>query len=408
MNRLRGYARVAYPLVSTGLLAWMWWAVIQQFLGVMLPRLRHLGAEGLRISDRPCGCPQCDFSVFWPAGLLARAHRLNDLFDPAAFLAFRHAVFSPAAELVNWFYPPTALLPVTVISYLPFEIAFWIWSACLTAACILLLRRGGFSGRVIAVAMLSPAALWNLELGQFGAFMGGVLAAGLMLAQRSPWTGGAVLGLLVFKPQYGVLIPFALLARGNWRAVAGCAAVAAGIIGLVTLLFGTESWSLYLKAGMIVSRQVLELPPNGFNYEKFGVSVFWMARSFGAGLREAYAMQGLSTVLAAAGVWAIWRNQRGDTVKRMALTVFLSLLATPYGYTDDMVAWSVAVAALTERRGWRFGMLDVLFWLWPMLCPVITARTGLLFTPIVVALAMIRTLYEARPVQTHREALPRC
>jgi len=396
MSRVRDYMRVAYPLASSGLLAWMWLAVIQQFLGAMLPRLGHFGASGLRINDRPCECPQCDFSGFWPAGLLARAHRLNDLFDPAAFLAFRHAVFSPAAELVRWFYPPTTLLPVAAISYLAFEPAFWVWSASFTAACVAMLRYGRLSGWVVTATLLSPAALWNLELGQFGVLMGGVLAAGLMLVERSPWSGGAVLGLLVFKPQYGLLVPFALLARGNWRAVSACGAVAAGIIALVTLLFGTEIWSIYFRTGSAVSRQVLELAPNGFNYEKFGVSIFWMLRSFGAGIKLAYAAQGLSTLLAAVGVWMVWRDRGYDVATRMALTVFLSLLATPYGYTDDMVAWSVALAALAERRGWRIGLLDALFWLWPMLCPIVTVRTGVLFTPAVVMLALLRAALRAR------------
>jgi alpha-1,2-mannosyltransferase len=394
MSKLREYARLMHLFASVGLLAWMWLAVMQQFAGAMLPRLNHLGAAGLRISDRPCECPQCDFSGFWPAGLLARAHRLNDLFDPVAFLAFRHQVFSPAAELVRWYYPPTALLPVTAISYLPFEAAFWVWSGCFTLACVLLLRWGGVSAVVITASLLSPAALWNFELGQFGIVMGGVLAAGLLLAQRLPLAGGAVLGLLVFKPQYGILVPFALLARGRWRAIAACGVVAAGIIGLVLLLFGTAVWGIYLKVGAEVSRQVLELAPNGFNSEKFGVSVFWMVRSFGAGMKLAYLLQILGTAMVAIGVWAVWRNQRWDAVTRMALTVFLSLLATPYGYTDDMVAWSVALAALAERRGWRIGLLDVLFWLWPMLCPIITARTGLLFTPVIIALALGRTMWE--------------
>jgi hypothetical protein len=56
-----------------------------------------------------------------------------------------------------------------------------------------------------------------------------------------------------------------------------------------------------------------------------------------------------------------------------------------------MVAWSVAVAALAQARGWRINLLDAMFWLWPALCPVVFMQTGVLLTPLVVLLAVLRT-----------------
>jgi hypothetical protein len=116
-----------------------------------------------------------------------------------------------------------------------------------------------------------------------------------------------------------------------------------------------------------------------------------MLRSFGAGLAGAYAGQAAAAALAAALTWRLWRRGDADPLRRMAVTVFLALLATPYGYTDDMVAWSVALAALAWRRGWRIGLLDVLFWLWPAIGPEVFNRTGLLFTPLVTIAAVART-----------------
>jgi hypothetical protein len=402
LARGEDYWRVASPMLAGTALGLIWLAVLHQFFYAMAPRLSHLGPGGMRINDRPCECPECDFSAFWPAGLLARAHRTADIYQPTAFLNFRHQVFSPAAELVRWFYPPPTLLPSVAISYLPFETGFVAWSLGFSLIAILLLRRAALPWSVVAAGLLSPAALWNLELGQFGTLMAGLQVGGLLLAQTAPRQGGAVLGLLVVKPQYGLLVPVALLARRNWRAFWACAISVLILLAATTFAFGWPVWRQYVSDGLAVSRQILQAAPNGFNSQKFGVSVFWMLRNFGAGLGASYAGQALATLAAACSAWLVWRDARFSGVERMALTVFLSLLATPYGYTDDMVAWSVAVAALAQARGWRINLLDALFWLWPALCPVLVMKTGILLTPPVVLLAVLRTaaprrLWSPRP-----------
>ena len=61
----------------------------------------------------------------------------------------------------------------------------------------------------------------------------------------------------------------------------------------------------------------------------------------------------------------------------------------------NMVAYSVALAALAQARGWRIGPLDALFWLWPALCSIVFAATGTLCTPLIVVLALARTWRDA-------------
>ena len=74
---------------------------------------------------------------------------------------------------------------------------------------------------------------------------------------------------------------------------------------------------------------------------------------------------------------------------KAALTALLSRLATPYGYTDNMAASSVMLAALAERCGWRIGLREVVFWSWPALCPTVSVASGVLFTPLAVVLAAV-------------------
>jgi hypothetical protein len=120
-----------------------------------------------------------------------------------------------------------------------------------------------------------------------------------------------------------------------------------------------------------------------------------MLRTLGADIEVSLFFQFVSFLVSAGLVWHIWRRPDVSKIDRLALTVFLSLMSTPYGYTHDMVGYSIALACLAERRRWRFDLLDVLFWLWPTFCSIVTVDTGVLWTPVVVGLAIVRTWLRA-------------
>jgi hypothetical protein len=96
-----------------------------------------------------------------------------------------------------------------------------------------------------------------------------------------------------------------------------------------------------------------------------------------------------------------------DAVERMALTVFCGLLCTPYGFIEDMMAYEIAVTMLAERRKWRLDLLDVLFWLWPMLSPAIYIWKGWLLTPFVLVLAVGRVWIRRRDLPSFQPVLRR-
>jgi hypothetical protein len=391
-ERLKDYPPVAMALAPYTILGVMWFSILDVFFHQMAPRLGYLTVHRAVANDPPCGSPECDFSVFWPAGVLARSRQFKTIYNPELFSLWRQHHLVPAIDPLSWFYPPPALLPFLGLSRLSFEVAFAFWIAGFTILSIILLRAAALSWLVIIIAMLSPAALWNLELGQFGIIIGAILTSGLLLADKSPWRAGGILGLLVIKPQPGLLVPVAMLAALNWRAILGAAVVVALVLAVTTASLGFSVWRFYFSEGMAVSKSVLQAPPQTTGYEKFGVSAFWMLRSLGSGLPLSYAAQAVATLFAAGLAWRICRAENIGRIDRMALIVFLSLLATPYGYTDDMAAWSIALTALAEQRRWRIDLLDALFWLWPTLCPIVFTKTGILFTPVVIIVAVFRTL----------------
>ena len=145
-----------------------------------------------------------------------------------------------------------------------------------------------------------------------------------------------------------MLAPVALLAGRHIRAV-----IAAGVLVVFMLLLiaGVAVWAPFFVAGRHAAQAILQAP-FGIGYQQFGVSVFWMLRSFGLGLSVAYTVQIVSALIAAGLTWRLWRTE-GDATRRVALTVCLSLLVTPYGFTYDMTAYSAVLAMLAAQRGWR-------------------------------------------------------
>jgi hypothetical protein len=343
------------------------------------------------LPDLPCNAPQCDFSLFWPAGLLVGQGHAAVAYQPHLLQGLRETLFWHHIEPTAWIYPPPALFAVWPLKFFSFETGFWAWSFWLLVLAVGVLRLAGLGWRIIGLALLSPAALWNFQLGQFGLLTGAILVAGLALVERRPLLAGGVLAFLVIKPQPGLLAPIGFLARGSWRAIAAGAVMGLVLMTLSYWAFGAAAWAGYLSDGLAMARYILQLPlPDSSGYVQFGVSVFWALRSLGAGLGVCYAAQGAISLAAAATTWVVWRRC-ADATDRLALTVFLSLLVTPYGYVDDMVAWSIAILVLAQRRAWHIDLLDALAFLWPLLGPALFTATGVLFTPLVVVLVAART-----------------
>ncbi|HUW80110.1 MAG TPA: glycosyltransferase family 87 protein, partial [Acidocella sp.] len=252
---------------------------------------------------------------------------------------------------------------------------------------VLLLRRAGIAWWCIAVGLTGPAAMWNLYLGQFGLLCGALLVAGLSAVATRPVRSGGFLAMLCIKPQYALLVPAVVFAGRYWRTML------AGLVGLFALLAlslplgGPGVWAEYLGPGRAAMRNLLVQPFGA--YEVMGTSVLWMARSFGASLGAAYATQGLVSVLAALAVWRLWQSPVADPARRLAMTVFLTLLASPYGFTDDLAIYSVLLPTLAVRGApWRNALLA---WLWvaPALVPKFVAVFGFLPTPLLLVSALV-------------------
>ena len=339
--------------------------------------------HGLRFADPDCTTGYCDYGMFWLAGLLARHGQAAALYGPD-YAALAGQTLPYKTGWWPFVYPPTVLLPAVLMAALPLAAGYYFCAAVFLLASAYLLRAARLPPLCIAAGLLSFPAIWTLYLGQFGMLCGALLIYGLARMEEQPLRAGAALGALAIKPQYALLVPVVVLAARRWRVMAAGAAVLALALGLSWVVGGAACWREYLGPGRVVMRALLEQPfPS--RYENMGSSVFWMLRSLRLSVAGAYTGQAGVSVACAALSWRLWRT---GAKNRLAATVILTLLASPYGFTGDMAMYCT-VLPLSARRGaaWRTAGLACL-WVAPAFVPMFVARFGVLPTPLLLSAAL--------------------
>jgi hypothetical protein len=308
--------------------------------------------------------PVWDFENLWSGGKLAIQGSLDTLFNEDHYRSWLRSRYSGRLEDSEWSYPPSMLLLGAPLSFLPMLESYLLWTFGTLLLLISLLRLGGISIGVCVLVLASPAVLHNAAFGQNGALTAALLCGGLLLAPNRPILAGVLFGLLTIKPHLGVIIPFCLLASGNWRAIAAAVTTAAALVAITAGAFGSEAWFLFMKHTAPLMTAILEAPYPGL-YVMHTATMFALVRAAGFSLGWAYIVQVLAALVAIVAAWNLWRMPDVKPTMRMAMTVLLAMLTTPYAYTYDMVGVAVATAILVERRGWQFSPLMIVLWAWP-------------------------------------------
>ncbi len=391
MNLTQGFLRknvpftVAFPWVLLFLLSPVWLLYVYKTLCIVTAVIQSLIAPG-SVALRAV---QNDFIVFWPASHIMITNQVAKIYDPVWFSAWRavHLAVGVSSYL-QYPYPPPALLTLLPLVLCGYFGGFLVWTANIVLPGIALLNWAGVSRRVIVTGLLSSAGVYTVWLGQFGILTGAIFIASLLYIGRNRNRAGVLLGILIIKPQAGLLGPIALLARGQYRSLGIAILVILGLSLTVTVCFGTAIWPSFVTLALPQAHRILDAPfPT--TYENSGASVFWMMRSFGATVSFACTLQIISAAISSAWCWIAWRRPQGDRLGLIALTSALTLLVTPYGYTDDMWGFTLMVGWLAwDRR--RLELADVLMWMWPELCPIIATLTHMELTPLILLLGAIR------------------
>jgi hypothetical protein len=202
----------------------------------------------------------------------------------------------------------------------------------------------------LLLALAFPAVLIDIGHGQNGFLTAALIGGALVVLDRRPITAGILLGLLVYKPQYGLLLPLVLAVSGRWKCFGAAAATMALLTIATTLTFGVPVWHAFLVSTHFTRTVVLEQGNTGWYKIQ---SVFAWARMWGASIALAYALQGLATVAVGAALAVLWRSAARFPLKAAGLCL-ATILATPYSFDYDMMVLAPAIAWLTAD-GLEFG-----------------------------------------------------
>jgi arabinofuranan 3-O-arabinosyltransferase len=332
-----------------------------------------------------------DFVAVHAAGKLALSGHAASAYDwPAHRVAETVSLAHPVSwkDYLGWHYPPPFLFAAAALAMLPYLVAFLAWSAVTLPLYMLAMQRIVARGWLAALAF--PATFYNISVGQNG-FLTAALAAGsLALLEEQPILAGVLLGLLTYKPQFGILFPFALAAGGYWRSFAVAAATAMAMVLASWLVFGSEAWIAFVHSVPVTVDAVFVRGLEGWSKLN---SVYGICRWLGADAAVAGGAQIALTLALVVGIVALWRGNTPFPRKAAALLT-ATLLATPYVYIYDFPILAAGIAFLYGEKPFdrRETLLVAIACACVAIFPWAHAATGFLATLAVAVIVCVRTL----------------
>ena len=348
----------------------------------------------LDASGRPV---HTDFTNVYAAGRLVLDGHPAAAYDWTLHHAAENALIGrDEGAYLGWHYPPPFLMIAGLLAMLPYATAFVVWIAATLPLYVATIRAivGDRIGWLFAGAF--PCLMPNVIPGQNGFLTASLIGGTLALLERQPVLAGCCLGLLTYKPQFGILFPLVLVAGGHWRAI-GAAAATATMLALATVaLFGVTPWTEFLHWLPLTSQALLSQDHAEWN--KFQ-SLFSLVRMLGGGATLAWSLQLALTAITAIVLCVMWRNDRIAFELKAAALAAGVLLATPYVYLYDLTALAVSAAFLMRcalATGFILGeaiglaLVTALF----LIMPFLGVPIGLM-TVAIIALMIARRVFAA-------------
>jgi hypothetical protein len=286
-----------------------------------------------------------DFISFWGAAQMLLAGDPARAYDLEALHALQTkvAMFDGGGKM-PFPYPPAFLavvLPFGLISY-PFGLAMW---SITTFAVYLGVMRRACPGAGWLPAAFAPV-FTTAVIGQNGFLTASILIGGLMMLGTRPLAAGLLLGCLAVKPQLGLLIPIALIAARQWRAIAGAAISSVGVLLLGLALFGvaaSEAWVAQMPLFAAIARDGM------VGWGKLA-SIYAASRQLGAPAELALALHCCVAGAAAVIVWRLWRSDAEAGLK-IAILAAATMLISPYLFLYDGVMLAFPLLWLAASGG---------------------------------------------------------
>jgi hypothetical protein len=269
-----------------------------------------------------------DFARFWHvAGLVLRR-------EAAEAYAVQSALVGHA---LPFGYPPPFLFVVAPFGLIGFGLAFLVWVIVTGLLYVLA------SPAPARLSLANPPAAFNGLIGQNGFLTASIMLFGARCLEARPILGGAILGLMVIKPQLAVLVPLALIAGRQWLAILGAVMSSFTMLAVAALVFGIDAYRGFLEA---MPQYASMLDRGTWSWNELA-STFAFMRWFGASESISWTVHAVVALLGAAMLWGAWRQ---DWDCKVPVLASAALLISPYIFTYDAVLLIAPLSWLALRK----------------------------------------------------------
>ncbi|MET4325782.1 alpha-1,2-mannosyltransferase [Bradyrhizobium sp. i1.15.2] len=358
--------------------------------GVLISTFTHPGWIGLNHV-----APGTDWMVFYGAIRSLLAGNLALVIDGDAFTAYLNQSFaswlSVPLEFRPWFYPPgflVLLLPFAPLGFIGSYVAFQAATAgFLGWALRNRADQPQLTPYIIAAVLVSPSASLNLADGQCAFLVAALLVTGVRLLGPRPLLAGAILGLLSFKPQFFLLVAFALVGSRRYGSLCAAACSAFALAAASAMIFGVELWLWWIPQAY---NNLVSPDAKWLAYGRiWGHSVWACAMLLGLPERLASILQLAAILSSAAATFAAFRSSL-STNNKLIVLLAATVLAAPHSGPYDATLLTVAVvlrlAASIDAPRFRDWLIGLGIWMVPLLSPAVYIPAGRLSPLLIVAL----------------------
>ncbi|MHB8589136.1 MAG: glycosyltransferase family 87 protein [Candidatus Dormibacteraceae bacterium] len=283
-----------------------------------------------------------DFHTYLAAAVVGLQYGWSHIYDQA-LVAVEQKQLVPSQPSQPFLSPPTVAWLVAPLTLLPYEAAHGVWMGFIFVALAAALAWSGVStGTSRWIAVIAALAPWwvlhAVNLGQVVPLVAaGAVVGWRLLRQDEEVAAGLVLSLIFLKPNTAILVPFALLAAGRYRALAAWLA-AGGMLALVAALTLGHGMSAY------VNELRGPLPS--------GADALTLRGALGASGLVAFVLRLLIVAIVLTTAFKL-RSSPGLVVP---VGIVGSLLVSPYLHASDLCLLSAAAWIVWEERpvtAWR-------------------------------------------------------
>ena len=312
-----------------------------------------------------------DYPAFYGAGAIVADGDWDDLYTAERQRAEQAGLIDDEGGYLYFSYPPFVGGLYGLLAQVGYQWSFLLHTLLMAAALGATvwalwpwLRRTGWPPAALTVVGLAFYPVFRAVSGGQNTTLSLLLiaAAARLDHDERPIAGGLVAALLLFKPQFGIVVLPLLIVARRWRLLAGWVAGAASLFAISTALMGgawISDW--WARAGEFSELNVVA---NGANFISLPG---FLENAIGAGSSVARVLGfGLALLVGLAVAWAWWSRQHRDSLQRWGLVAAAVVVVAPQTLFYDaglLLLPLVAVVPVLGQNALRWvGSLVLLSW----------------------------------------------